>query len=200
MIYIFAILIGYMLGCSHMSFYIEKIKSVNIKGNGSKNYGASNTALNAGLRYGILVFAHDVSKAVLAMILARLLFHNSICEAIAGCAAVLGHIFPFYLKFNGGKGFAAYIGLVCFLNPTFGFILFAISVVLALLSDYVVAATFSFLIFSMIYFLLTEHIIIAIPIAIISIIIICKHHQNIYNLIKRNGNESKISSLLKKKK
>ena len=66
---------------------------------------------------GILVGAHDIGKAILAVALARLLSPSlPLASAAAGVACVLGHMFPFYLRFRGGKGFASYLGMTIALN------------------------------------------------------------------------------------
>ena len=105
--YIIATFMGYLLGCSSMSFYLSKIHGVDIRSHGSKNLGASNTMILMGWKAGILVAVHDILKAALAVIFAQMLFPEvPFIGAVAGVASVYGHIFPFYLKFKGGKGFA----------------------------------------------------------------------------------------------
>jgi glycerol-3-phosphate acyltransferase PlsY len=197
--YALSVLIGYLLGCSSMSYYISKIKNIDIKGQGSKNYGASNTVMLAGLKSGILVFIHDFSKALIAVILANWLFPNTeYAGMIAGCSAVAGHIFPFYLKFNGGKGYASFIGMAIALYPVFGSVAFIISIILALLLDYVVASTFSFILAIPILALVSSDYITATIIGATTILVFCKHHENIKNLVTRNGKEARIRKTLKK--
>ena len=95
--YILAILLGYFLGCSSMSFYLSKWKKVDNRSHGSKNLGASNAMILMGWKAGILVALHDIGKAALAVILAQIIFPNVVnIGAVAGVAAVFGHIFPFY--------------------------------------------------------------------------------------------------------
>jgi len=196
-----AAIIGYLFGCSSMSYYIAKLKTIDIKGRGSKNYGAANTMRLLGLRAGVLVFVHDVLKVVLAMLLVRCLFPYSLAaEIFAGAFAVLGHIFPFYLKFDGGKGFASFIGMIITLYPTYGLCLFIISCIFALVTDYVVMATLLFTIVSPILAFAIQGPIPAILILPISILILIKHKSNFKNLLMRNGAESKISAVLRKKK
>lgn len=199
--YILSALIGYLLGSSSMSYYISKIKKIDIKGQGSKNYGASNTVMQAGLKAGVLVFVHDFAKAVISVLLARWLFPEIECAgAIAGCASVIGHIFPFYLKFDGGKGFAAFIGMSIALYPLFGLIILIASAVFAMLVDYIVAATFSFIIAIPILALVNGAYVEAAIIGVTALIIFVKHHENIKNLITRNGKEPHIWATIKKKK
>ena len=200
-IYAICAIVGYLAGCSHMSYYISRAKSVDIKGRGSKNYGASNTLLLAGIKAGVFVFIHDVLKAVIPILCARIIFpdYNGLGELV-GLFVVLGHIFPFYLKFDGGKGFASFIGTIIALYPVFGIISFLISVIIAFLGDKVVFSTFSFCLASMIYCFMTQHIFSAIVMFLMVSIIIFKHRQNIQNLIQRNGKEASIKNTVFKKK
>ena len=103
MAYILIVLAAYLMGCSNLALYISKMKQVDIRTGGSGNLGASNATALLGWRIGILVALHDIGKAALAVMLAKLYFPElPLAGAVAGVASVLGHIFPFYLKFKGG--------------------------------------------------------------------------------------------------
>ena len=115
--YTATILLSYLLGSSSMSWYLSKIKKVNLRAGGSGNLGASNAVALMGWKAGILVGVHDIGKSILAVLLAQMLFPSvEYIGAVAGVSSVLGHIFPFYLKFKGGKGFASYLGMTIALN------------------------------------------------------------------------------------
>ena len=88
--YILAILFGYFLGCSSMSFYLSKWKKVDIRSHGSKNLGASNAMILMGWKAGILVALHDIGKAALAVILAQIMFPNvvNIGGFFNGCSGI----------------------------------------------------------------------------------------------------------------
>ena len=142
MYYVLVILIAYLLGSSNMSYYISKIKGVDMQTKGSKNLGASNAMVLLGWKYGILVGIHDIGKSALAVFLAQLIFPDlPYIGAVAGIASVLGHIFPFYLKFKGGKGFASYIGMTIALNWKLALIICVIIVLATLITDYIVVGT-----------------------------------------------------------
>lgn len=95
--YIMVILLSYVIGSSSMSYYIGKLNHIELNKVGSKNLGASNTMALMGWKAGILVGAHDILKAVLAVILARYFFSDlRYIGEIAGVSCILGHIFPFY--------------------------------------------------------------------------------------------------------
>lgn len=201
MAYILSAIIGYLLGCSSMSYYIGRFKKINIKEQGSKNYGASNTVLLIGKRAGLAVFIHDFLKAVIAVFLASWLFPTAeYAGVVAGCASIVGHIFPFYLKFDGGKGFASFIGMSFALFPMFALVVFIVAFLLALVIDYIVVATFIFITAVPIIALWQGEYLKALIIFSITLLIFFKHRENIKNLITRNGKESRIRSALSKKK
>lgn len=103
--YIVTILGAYLIGCSNMALYLSRWKGVNLRAGGSKNLGASNAFALMGWKAGLLVAVHDIGKAVLAVELSKWIFPAvPLLGFIAGVACVLGHMFPFYLKFKGGQG------------------------------------------------------------------------------------------------
>ncbi len=142
MAYALVILIGYLLGCSNMALYIAKVKKVDIRSHGSKNPGASNAAIVMGWWAGILTGLHDILKAWLAVFLARLLFPQLAFGAVvAGAACVLGHIFPVFMKFKGGKGLASYIGLTLALDWKLALAIMVLILLVTLITDYIVVGT-----------------------------------------------------------
>ena len=140
--YILVIALGYLLGCSNMAKYIAAIKKVDLSAGGSGNPGASNAVILMGWGAGVLTALHDIGKSALAVVLARLVFPDApLIGATAGVAAVLGHIFPFWMKFKGGKGFASYLGMTIALNWKFAIVVLLLVAVVTLITDYIVAAT-----------------------------------------------------------
>ena len=112
--YILSILIGYLLGSLSPAAYFGKKKNVNMKAVGSKNLGASNAWITLGKKYFFIIMFFDIGKAWLAGLIAwKLCPGVEVMGYVAALAAILGHIFPFYLNFKGGKGLASYGGLVC---------------------------------------------------------------------------------------
>ncbi len=111
--YIFASVVGYLLGSLSPAALISKIKQKNIRNSGTGNLGATNVMLNFGKGFGALVMLFDIAKSVLAYKVAELVFPSVYCIGLlAGVSAVVGHIFPFYLGFKGGKGLASFGGVV----------------------------------------------------------------------------------------
>ena len=142
MAYLFAALLGYLLGCSNMALYLSKWKQIDFRSKGSGNLGASNAVIRLGWLAGVLVGAHDIGKALLAVYITKwLLPGQEYAAAAAGVACVLGHIFPFYLKFRGGKGFASYVGMIFALDWKISLAIILMIFVVTLITDYIVAAT-----------------------------------------------------------
>ena len=184
--YILAIIMAYLLGCSNMALYISKVKKVDARAGGSGNLGASNATALMGWSAGVIVAIHDIGKSALAVILARLLFPNlPNIGAVAGIASVLGHIFPFYLKFKGGKGFASYFGMTLALNWKLALFIFVTGILLTVITDYIVCATTMTVVLVPTYLGIAEqNLILALILCIGTAVIIYKHRMNyvrIYN-------------------
>lgn len=185
--YLLVILIGYLLGCSHMAWYLSKLQRVDLRAGGSGNLGGSNVTMLMGWKAGILTTVHDIAKAMMAVWLARLLFPElPNAGAAAGVAAVMGHIFPFYLKFRGGKGFASYIGMILMLNWKFALVIIGLVVLVTVVTDYIVMGTTLTIVSSPIYFGLTSGswLLVAI-LCVATFVIIYKHRENYVRIWNR---------------
>lgn len=112
------IALGYLLGALNPAALFARLKKVNLRESGTKNLGASNAMIVLGRSYGAIVMVFDIFKAYFAAKVAKWLFPQLVIAGyLAGLAAVVGHVFPFYMHFQGGKGLAAFGGLVCFHSP-----------------------------------------------------------------------------------
>ncbi|SHI29989.1 glycerol-3-phosphate 1-O-acyltransferase PlsY [Parasporobacterium paucivorans] len=114
---IICLVIGYVFGLFQTGYIYGRIKHVDIRTSGSGNAGTTNALRVLGKKAGIITFIGDVIKAVVAGLLTRLVFHGSdiditVLLLYTGIGVVLGHNFPFYLNFKGGKGIAATGGIV----------------------------------------------------------------------------------------
>lgn len=140
--YVVATVIGYFFGCINMAWLISKSKGVNIKEVGSHNTGASNVFISVGMPHGIAVGAFDILKAFCAAELISLIFPaNANAAILAGAMAVVGHIYPFWMKFSGGKGLAPFMGLVLFADWRVFLALGAVIIVLTLATDFISIGT-----------------------------------------------------------
>lgn len=115
---IVCLVVGYLLGMVSPAALISKLKHVNMREKGTGNLGASNAVVALGRGYAILIMVVDILKAFLGGKLVQWLFPDlAVAGYLAGLGAVVGHIYPFYMKFKGGKGLACYGGMVCFYSP-----------------------------------------------------------------------------------
>ncbi len=186
--YLISIIIGYLIGTSSMSYYLGKLNGFNMKEKGSGNLGASNTMVLMGWKAGILVALHDIFKAVLVVyIVSKMYPHLPDAKVFAGTACILGHIFPFYLKFKGGKGLASFVGVAMGLDWKFALILIVLMITLTIVTDYIVTATFTAMIVIPLYFGMTSSLSWGFILGIASFVMIFKHIDNIKRIL--NGTE-----------
>lgn len=140
--YLFAAVIGYLLGCSNLTYFLGKAKGIDARKNGSGNLGASNAAVLMGWGAAVAVAIHDGGKAAIAVWLCRFFFPEAAhAGAVAGIASVMGHIFPFYLGFKGGKGLASYVGMTIALDWRVAIGVLLLGVVITVVTDFIALAT-----------------------------------------------------------
>jgi len=189
MFYLFAAVIGYLFGCSNMALYLSKWKGIDLRAAGSKNLGASNALMLMGWKAGILVGIHDIGKAWLAILMVKRLFPGvELVGLAAGVSCVLGHMYPFYLKFKGGKGFAAYIGMMLALNFKAALVIIAVLVVLTLVTDYIVVGTVTTVVSYPVWVAWQTHSLLAVSLLLVATAaILYKHRMNCVRIA--NGTE-----------
>lgn len=123
MIRVLCLIIGYVFGLFQTSYIIGKKNGIDIREHGSGNAGTTNMMRTLGRKAGLLTFAGDCLKCIFAVLLVWGLFGKShedilpLLKFYAATGVILGHNFPFYLGFRGGKGIAATAGLVLSFNP-----------------------------------------------------------------------------------
>jgi len=130
---IICLIIGYAFGLFQTAYIYGKMHGIDIRNYGSGNAGTTNTLRVLGTKAGLIVLLVDIMKCILAIVITGLLFGKNHPDTIyllklyAAAGAILGHNFPFYLHFKGGKGIAATAGLILSFHPYFvpmGVILF----------------------------------------------------------------------------
>ena len=123
MIRVICLLIGYLCGLLQSGFIVGKFKGIDIRNHGSKNAGTTNVLRTMGLKYALIVFLLDALKCGLAIIIVKMIFGGEyggiikLLQIYAALGVILGHNYPFYMNFRGGKGIAATAGLVVFGFP-----------------------------------------------------------------------------------
>nr|WP_302596206.1 glycerol-3-phosphate 1-O-acyltransferase PlsY [uncultured Cellulosilyticum sp.] len=151
-----ALVIGYLLGGVQSAILLGKLKGIDIRLQGSGNAGTTNTVRVLGKKAGAMVLLMDIAKTLIAMLIARLLFNGDNIPSIvvslyAGIGVILGHSYPIFFGFRGGKGIAATAGLIIGIgNPLLFLILaatfftcFGITKIVSL-SSLLVTGTFPF--------------------------------------------------------
>jgi glycerol-3-phosphate acyltransferase PlsY len=113
------LLAGYLLGSIPFGVLIARARGVDLRAVGSGNIGATNAARALGKRWGVLVLVLDAGKAALPILLFRAFTGGgqALCEVAIGAGAFVGHLFPLYLRFRGGKGVATAFGAFLGLQP-----------------------------------------------------------------------------------
>lgn len=120
---VIALIIGYVFGLFQTGYLYGKSQGIDIRKEGSGNAGTTNSLRVLGAKAGIITFAGDLFKAIFAVLVVKAIFGNTYPDAIkilelyAGFGAVLGHNFPFYLNFKGGKGIACTSGMILAVFP-----------------------------------------------------------------------------------
>lgn len=188
---------GYMLGVLSPSALFSKLKKINLRKEGTGNLGATNTALVLGKRYGLAVMVFDILKAYIAVKLAQLFFPlTPAARLISGGAAVIGHIYPFYMGFKGGKGLAAFGGFVLGTDPIIFLMLLFTAVVIMLAVNYTVAMPISAsVLFPIVYWVKWGGIAEVLVLAFVSTVVIINHIPNIKRI--KRGEDVKIRSFVK---
>ncbi len=201
------IIIGYLLGCIQTAYFIGKfVKKTDIRTLGNGNAGASNTTAVFGWKYGIVVALVDILKPVLAIFLISYLWKSSIdsetlilLKYICGLFVILGHNFPFFMDFKGGKGTASLIGMLMAIDIRTGLIGILAIICVTLISEYIALGTIALVLVSVILTVVFGYDIFCILIMLfITIMSIYKHIPNLKNI--KNGTEIRLSKVLKKEK
>lgn len=136
--YILVIVIGYIMGNFASSYFVGKLlANIDIREHGSGNAGAANTFRVLGATAGAIVFVCDVLKGILATAIGLWITGSRAGAMLAGGMAVIGHNWPVFFRFKGGKGIATSFGLIIVLFPKIALILFAAVVPLMLITRYV---------------------------------------------------------------
>ena len=210
---IICIVLGYFFGLIEMGYILGKIKNIDIRDFGSGNSGTTNTMRVLGKKAGLITFFVDALKAVFCGLLVYALFHKS-CENImfvlllySGFGVILGHNFPFYLGFKGGKGIACTTGVILAFHWQMAPLCVGLFIVVVLLTQYVSLGSIllvSVFFIELLLFGQTGHL----PVAdtylpeiyvlggIFTLMAIWRHRANIKRLL--SGTENKLN-LFKKK-
>ena len=187
-------LIAYLLGSVPFGYLIVRWqRGIDVRATGSGSIGATNVMRNLGVLGFIATFILDAGKGLLAVLLAsKMTLQNPTWGAVAAFAAVVGHCFPIWLRFRGGKGVATGVGVFLAIAPLqVALVLVMFAIVVAIwryvsLGSIVATAAFPLLV----YLMKHPPIQVVLGAAGAALVIITRHHANIVRLLK--GTESKV--------
>ena len=138
------LLLGYLLGSLSPSFLAGKLRGYDVRESGSGNAGASNTVILVGRFAGLIVALLDILKAACAWWLCAALFPElRLSGILGGVGAILGHMFPLWLRFHGGKGLACLGGVILAYDWRTLLLMLAVAVAIGIVTNYVAVATVS---------------------------------------------------------
>lgn len=195
-------LVAYLLGSIPTAVWVGKMRfNLDIREHGSKNAGATNTFRVLGKNAGILVLSVDVLKGILAVLVPFLINdyawnndHLIHLKIVSGILVVLGHIFPLFAGFKGGKGVATSLGVILGIHPQAALICVVLFLAVFIIFNYVsLGAIISSIAFPLlvVFMFKNENTSLTIFSVVLSSAVIILHHQNIKRLIQ--GNENKMN-------
>lgn len=199
--------IAYLLGSIPTAVWIgRKRYNIDVREQGSKNAGATNTFRVLGKKAGTVVLIIDILKGTVAVLVPFIFTsfawaddHLIHLKILCGILAVIGHIFPIYANFNGGKGVATSLGVILGIHPYAALICIILFLILFMASNYVslgaIVASISFPL-SIHFIFKNENLVLTIFSIVLASVVVILHHNNIKRLL--NGTENKMS-LFKKK-
>ena len=203
--YLIIALIGYLFGCLQFAYFIGKIYTKkDIRSLGHGNAGASNVVVSIGWKQGVLVALLDIFKAVISVLLIRILYKDLVQASyfplfLNGIFVVIGHTFPFFLNFKGGKGTASTVGMLLAINLNLGLLSILIVFLSTVISDYIAVGALVLWVY-----------ILALPLflplgldtillnIVMALVILIKHIPNIKRI--KNKEEKGLRKAMKKKK
>lgn len=200
---VLAFAFAYLLGSIPTAVWLGKwLHGKDVREFGSKNAGATNSFRILGKRTGIVVLVIDIFKGVLSMIISKQMLHDEsvVLVMLAAGICILGHVFPVFAQFRGGKGVATSLGVFLGFNPSTALVCILVFLVVFIISRYVslasitAASTLPFIS----YFVFDQRMFAFVCFnVIISLLVIIAHHKNIKRLIageeqRMNFNASKM--------
>ncbi len=199
---ILCLMFGYIMGCFSTAYFVGRLNKVDISKYGSGNMGTTNALRTLGAKAGAITLIGDVLKAVIAILLVKYVIFPGqealdLFSIYTGLGVVIGHNYPFWLKFKGGKGMAATGGVMASLDPLIipvGLPLFILSI---LITKYVSVGSLAIAVLFPIWIAIRHPgdihmLVVALVFMALAII---KHHANIKRIL--NGTENKIGQRVK---
>ena len=197
--YFICIAIGYLIGTINPAYLLSKLRGFDIRQRGSGNAGASNAVIVFGKMAGLICALLDIAKVCFVIWLTKFIFPSfEQAFVVTGVCCIFGHIFPFYMKFRGGKGLACLGGMILMYDWRIFLIMLLSEVIVLVLTQYLcfvpITAAMAFVV---IYGVLNKDIVGVLLLAVAALVITCKHGRNIARI--RKGTEARFFSYLANK-
>jgi len=178
-------LVSYCIGNFLTAFFVGKVYGVNLQQERSKNLGARNAGSVLGKAAFMWTFLGDSLKGVVVVLLGVFLHLEQWVIIVGGCCVILGHMYPLWLKFHGGKGVATFIGVGLTLSPTlFSMMIVGTAIVLLITRSLTLGMLGGFVLYVG-AIILTGQILLYIPMLIVIICMLIKHASNIKESLSR---------------
>lgn len=188
----FLVVFAYLLGSIPVGVILGRLKGVDPRKMGSGNIGATNVMRAAGKKLGVVTLILDAAKGFLPVVLATVLGVHVYVIALVGLAAFLGHVFPVFLRFKGGKGGATALGVYLAVSPVTILGAFVVFVIVAAIWRYVsLASMIGAMAVPIGLYLIGAPWSFVVMAVLITLVVIVRHKDNIARLVK--GTESKLS-------
>ncbi len=195
------IVLAYLIGSISPALLVGKIfYNTDIRTMGSGNLGTTNTFRCLGKKAGVIVFVLDISKGIIATMIPSLILGRVEYLSIFGAFAMIGHVYPIFANFQGGKAVATGSGVFIFLYPTLSLILVAIFFSTLFLTGYVSLGSILICLTSIVYLLIFESGIDKWVMIVMCVFVIYMHKTNIKRLLNGTENKSKAKIKLGAKK
>lgn len=184
--YVFFALIAYLLGSIPSALIVGKVGyNLDIREHGSGNLGATNTFRILGVKAGAIVTASDILKGTIATILPSLLFGSDVNPLMIGFFAVIGHTYPLFANFKGGKAVATSGGIILGVGPLLFFSMIIVFVVTLYISKYVSLSSMLTAVISVIITFFLKDTGLIIMMSLLTVFIFYRHRENIKRIIDK---------------
>jgi acyl phosphate:glycerol-3-phosphate acyltransferase len=188
---VLAVTVGYFVGSIPFAFLLSRHRGIDLRQTGSGNVGASNVLRTTGVRAAMLAMVLDGMKGTIAVLLAQLLSAGAVAAVIAAFASVIGHVYPIWLRFRGGKGVATAAGAFAVLAPEALGIAACVFVVAVLATRFIsVGSVAGALTLALVATFSDAPAVVAIGATASALIIIYRHRENLARLVA--GTERRI--------
>ena len=193
-------LLAYLIGTFNPSYFLAAAKGFDIRKRGSGNAGASNVIIVFGKAVGAVCALLDIGKACFAIWVTGKLFADfSLAFPVAAVMCIIGHIFPFYMKFKGGKGLACLGGVILMYSPKVFAVMLLLELVIVLIVDYLCVVPMSAAAaFPVVYGVMDQDMIGMSIMFVVTVVMCIKHIENLRRI--KNGTEVHFSFLWNKDK